>query len=735
MLKKKIVGVLSIGACFAMSLALGGMQTSNVNATEATVYVSSSGSDSNAGTSNAPFVTLDKALTEVVDGGTIILQDSITVNGWAPHDKQVTITGGTLNVSTLSEVEINDDVTFRNVAWQVANDACVYANGNMVTFGENVSWSKEIKLFGGGKPGTTVESTNLTVLSGTYTHIYGGGNSDSNGDATVDALATVTGDTNLIVGGCVNNTSAVDSAIVNHADKYYIFGGGFKDFVGGSTNVTMLDTAKAVYVYGGSNGWSSKIVKGANLTIENGTYMGIFGGTKGADSGSGAKTYIKGGSMQQVFGGNESFTMTGNVDLRIVGGTITRRIYAGCYGGGSNEWWVTGKVNLELGGDVNITLDASHSDKGIYARSRYEGDVENSQIVFTSAAAYNAYKNKLGGSDWGASYIMGDTNATDECHYYNYTQNDNMITQTCAYHTDLSATATWNGGNDASQYTGEEIEPFAIVYSNNWEYSKATIAYQNNIEIGEASYSLSFGETTIDGSFLIIDIPTVLGGSVRLSAPSGLRFQSKVASEMLDVGATFGTLVIPKSELGENELTMDTPMVQNIVQTMWATDSVKENNPQAYEEGYEYFNAVLTDIPEEHYDKVIVARSYVCIDGQYYYADMVERSIAQVSAYAIQDGYTEEILYQYIDKALADSTVSIESSVELYEGSTYQLNLSGHKGYAAIWSSSDESIATVDNNGKITALKKEGTVVITARIGNISVACTLTVNHKWTGYY
>ena len=735
MLKKKIVGVLSIGACFAMSLALGGMRTSNVNATEATVYVSSSGSDSNAGTSNAPFVTLDKALTEVVDGGTIILQDSITVNGWAPHDKQVTITGGTLNVSTLSEVEINDDVTFRNVAWQVANDACVYANGNMVTFGENVSWSKEIKLFGGGKPGTTVESTNLTVLSGTYTHIYGGGNSDSNGDATVDALATVTGDTNLIVGGCVNNTSAVDSAIVNHADKYYIFGGGFKDFVGGSTNVTMLDTAKAVYVYGGSNGWSSKIVKGANLTIGNGTYMGIFGGTKGADSGSGAKTYIKGGSMQQVFGGNESFTMTGNVDLRIVGGTITRRIYAGCYGGGSNEWWVTGKVNLELGGDVNITLDASHSDKGIYARSRYEGDMENCQIVFTSESAYSSYKDKLGGSDWGAEYIMGETTAADEYHYYTYSVNENVIMQNCAYHTNLSATATLNFDENASlQYTGNEITPVAIEFSGDWEYDKPSVIYENNVEIGVANYSFRVGHVCVEAEFVVMGVPTILGGSVRTSAPSGLRFQSKISSEMLEVGAMFGTLVIPKEILGENELTINTATVNNIQQTKWATDTVKANNPEAYEEGYEYFNAVLTGIPEEHYDKVIVARSYVYANGQYYYSEPVERSVAQVSAYALQDGYTNDILYDYVDKALADSTVSMESTLELYEGETYQLAISGNKGYVAIWSS-DSALVSVDENGKITAGKAEGTAVVTAKIGSITVQCAVVVKHRWTGYY
>ena len=32
------------------------------------------------------------------------------------------------------------------------------------------------------------------------------------------------------------------------------------------------------------------------------------------------------------------------------------------------------------------------------------------------------------------------------------------------------------------------------------------------------------------------------------------------------------------------------------------------------------------------------------IEGVYYYSDEVERSIAQVAAYAIQDGYTDSVL-------------------------------------------------------------------------------------------
>ena len=57
---------------------------------------------------------------------------------------------------------------------------------------------------------------------------------------------------------------------------------------------------------------------------------------------------------------------------------------------------------------------------------------------------------------------------------------------------------------------------------------------------------------------------------------------------MIAQGASFGTLVISKSALGENELTVETETVRDIPQTKWATDSVKENYPQTYEEGATY---------------------------------------------------------------------------------------------------------------------------------------------------
>ena len=550
-MKKIIISILSICALATGAVAVGNIQPTTAAAAETIIYVASTGSDSNDGSYASPYATLDKALTEVENGGTITLKDTITLNEWTAHGKTVTITGGGLDVSgiptttdstdkELKEIVINDSVTFQNISWTIASavDTYIYANGYKTTIGEGVSYSQDkVRLFGGGKENTTVASTDLTVLSGTYNYIYGG-----------SLRSTVAGNTNLVVGGTVNNTNAVESAITNHSTNYYVFGGGHVDTVKGSTNVVFQDFAKAVYVCGASWGWGSSVKNGSNVLITGGKMMSVYGSClNGGHSGSGANVRIEGGHIQQVFGGSENQIVTGNVDVRLVGGTITRRVYAGSYGDGSTKYVVGGKINLEIGGDVKITLDASHSDKGIYARSRYKGDVEDCQIVLTSEAAYTAYKDKLGGSDWGASSIMGSTSAADEYHYYTYTANDNVITQTCAYHTGLAATATLNFDENVSlQYTGNEIKPATIEFSGDWEYDKPSVIYENNVEAGKAKACVTAGQVRVEQEFVIVDTPVVLGGSVRTSAPSGLRFQSKIDADLKNSGATFGTLLIPK---------------------------------------------------------------------------------------------------------------------------------------------------------------------------------------------
>ena len=718
-MKRKIIGILSVCAMALTFFAVDKI-TTVVHAEEngQAVYVSANGLDTNIGTSNAPFQTLDKAFEKVVDGGVIVLQDTITIDAWNNHNKAVSITGGTLEMTYSNNIVINDSVNFYDINLLVNSATNVYANGNSVIIGENVVWtgSPTLELHGGGMAGTTVASTDLTVLSGTYKSIFGG----SQG-------GTVLGDTNLYVGGTVN----ADVDETNHALDCFVFGGGNGDTIKGSTNVIFGDNAKVVYLFGGSNNANASIANGSNLNVTGGKGMSVYAGNRNVDAKSGANAVITGGTFEQVFGGNERASMTGDVDLRVMGGTITRRVYGGCYNDTSGlsfstSYYVNGEIRLTIG-NASIDFSYNDSDKSIYARSRYSSDVENTQLVFANETAYNTYKNKLAAQDTTMKILMGSLSAADELHCYTYTLNNNVITQACKYHDTHSATATLSlEENLVEVYNGVALEPASLEYSGNWEYDKPEVEYQNNTKGGVATCAVTIGGQTINDTFTIIEEPTILGGSVRLSTPAGLRFQSKVSDGMEEMGATFGTLIIPRAVLGEEELTVETAMVENIVQTQWATEIVKENDPSAYEEGYEYFNAVLTDIPAEHYGTEIVARSYVYLDGVYYYSDEVERSIAQVAAYAIQDGYTESVLYTYVDTALANEEKALEREVVLGENSVYRLTLSGAKNYVAVWNVNNENVLTIDKNGKITA-RQAGVAYVTAQIGSTVLQCEVVV--------
>ncbi len=667
-----------------------------VSAEAAAVYVASTGDDGNVGTSDAPFKTLDAALMEVEDGGTIVVKDTVTVSGWSAHGKTVTITGGTLDASALSRMIINDNVTFTNVTVKAPE---IYANGNTLVMGENVTTSGSgVYLYGGGEEGSTLDSTNLTVLSGEYAYIFGGSHGASGN------VATINHDTRLTVGG----------------------------------------TTKAGYVFGGAYG-SSDIFGTTYLKISGGNFEGAYGGNYITNAGNDVDFEITGGKFVQVFGASFKAYLTGTVNLRLLGGTVTRRVYGGCYNESSGTsftttGYVNGKIYLTIGGGANIDFSSSEPDEAIYARTRHKTEVntETAILTFADETAYTKYESKLGAQDISGKILMGSLTAADEYHYYMYTSEGATMLQKCAYCRDFSATATMELDESVSlTYTGEAKEPVILTYSDNWVGDKPQIVYANNIEAGQATCSLTVGTTTAELHFVIIDMPTVLGGSVRLSDPSGLRFQSRVPAALKDSGATFGTLIIPKEVLGDAELTHAIDLVEDVIQTQWATSEVQMFNPGEYREGYEYFNAVLTGIPEAYYDAEIVARSYAYANGEYYYSETVTRSIAQVAALALEDGYKNSILYTYVDKASEDMVLELESEISLWEEmQEYQLTFTGNaKGYAVIWSSSDNDIVTVDENGYIRAGTKQGVAYVRVQLGSRIVECRVVVSRRWSKYY
>ncbi len=725
----KKISILALAILTSLS-AYGAVESFDAQAEVNTVYVSASGSNEGDGSQSSPYASFEYAMSQVPNGGTLVLQDSVVLDGWKSQGKTVTVTGGSLDVSANSSFQIRGSVTFTNVELLVKAGAYICANGYKVVMGEGVTLSNAVDIYGGGTPDTRVAGTDLTLLSGTYRYVYGG-----------SLMGTVDGDTHLTVGGSVN--ANID--VTNHSGVNFFFGGGCSDTVTGDTYINFGGNAKATHLFGGSLGADSTIGGTANLTVTGGSSMSMYGASKDVDTGCDVKLTVTGGTFEQVFGGCWGASLTGDVDVRVLGGTISRRIYGGCYNDTSglsfvSSYSVNGNINLALGSGASITYKGEN-DNSVYAHSRHKTNsaTENANLIFADETIYNNYKNgslKLKTQDGlGMNLIIGSLSVADETHYYSYLVEDGVVTQKCAEHTGLAATATISMDSKSGlQYTGAEITPVSIAYSSDWEYDEFSISYANNVEIGTANYTLTAGSYSTTQTFEIRNAPIVLGGSVRLSTPAGLRFQSKVDDAFVEDGASFGTLIIPKGVLGEEVLTVETQSVRNVPQTKWATESVKVDNPEDYEEGHEYFNAVLTEIPAEHYGKVIVARSYAYVDGAYYYSEPVERSIAQVAAYAIQDGYTDEVLYDYVDTAMAGATLEMEEKIQIKEGYSHQLNLKGTKGYAVVWKSSDERIAVVDSNGRVKA-RVAGTVTITAKIGNTFAECIVVVKENWSGSY
>lgn len=73
------------------------------------------------------------------------------------------------------------------------------------------------------------------------------------------------------------------------------------------------------------------------------------------------------------------------------------------------------------------------------------------------------------------------------------------------------------------------------------------------------------------------------------------------------------------------------------------------------------------------------------------------------------------------------TTISIRpASLSLYRQSTKQLSAVVSTGHTPVWKSSKSSVATVDENGCVTAIK-HGTAKITAKADGATATCTITV--------
>ena len=376
--------------------------------TVSTVYVSDNGTDqAGYGTVARPYRTLNYAIDAVADGGTVCITDSCTIdneNAWEAHGKKVTIRGMQENAASvlygaaeLPRLCINDGAYFTNMTLKLLSTSAnsVHAEGNPVTIAEDVVVEGVKEIYGGSRF-SEVQSTDLKLYAGTYEKIFGG-----------SYEKTVLGDTHVTVGGSVNQGIADTTKWSNHEHVYMLYGAGDKGSVAGDTYVTVEEGASFIYVYGGGRSAGSE-VSGSTNVVFSGNAMSVYGGSYQGTNGD-VSVKILEGTVQQVFGGCEDASMTGDVNISVLGGEVSRRIYGGCYNECVLSWKtkysVTGCISVEIGGNANLSLKSTDPDKGINAVSRYESAIAGEcGILIFNDGTYDANKNKIGSTSFSGNF-------------------------------------------------------------------------------------------------------------------------------------------------------------------------------------------------------------------------------------------------------------------------------------------------------------------------------------------
>ena len=244
-----------------------------------------------------------------------------------------------------------------------------------------------------------------------------------------------------------------------------------------------------------------------------------------------------------------------------------------------------------------------------------------------------------------------------------------------SYFNTASAGYLWNDANtNAAGSEGLRVEVYAgyvLVRGRDYINGKWVSNVQALIETGEApvmleTNSIRFGENEGIRFAALIDIPLKAAAQEygfiattldKLNGKGQNPEDLKLDSVTNPVTVTDG-----KGSTGSGTTSGGVPFVYGIAYRNDGSidivyDSLGTAIPEVESGKNECFTAVLTNITPEHYKDIFVVRSYVKINGVYYYGNTHEASFAQVALKISQDeeaysGLTDE------QKAVVDSIVS-----------------------------------------------------------------------------
>ena len=370
------------------------------------LYVSESeGSDDNSGDINSPFKTLTKAISLADYNTTICLKDMVIVPKNAVYEssvKGVTITGfneatgdvvGGLDLSSTVSVQFRmacklENMKINSLATESISENAnkLFACGYDFVLGEGLTMTNPVDVFGGTPINRSCEGTNLSIYSGDYRRIYGGGEN-----------AVVDGDTHIKIYGMNEKYSANDDS-KNYYDSR-IIGGGRNSGADVSGN-TYIEFSGGVAAYIVGCGVSSNVSGESNITVSGGRIMNVYGGTVDGTTvhNNNSSIILTGGAVESLFGGSKDCGFNGNTYIQASDAEVYRRIYGGCYNdygfGWSSSYTVNGTTFVSVGKNLKVATggDLSSDNKlnsGIFAGSRVKSNSETevSVLLFADGSA------------------------------------------------------------------------------------------------------------------------------------------------------------------------------------------------------------------------------------------------------------------------------------------------------------------------------------------------------------
>lgn len=514
------------------------------------IFVSElTGSDLADGSAAAPLKTLTAALAAASEGDIIVLTDMVSVPKnvvWCT-DKAVTLTGknpatgkitGGLDLTATISMRVCSSAVFENMTFNTIeaptiNDSAnkIFACGNRLVMGEGLSMTNPIDIFGGNTINNSANGTDLTINSGTYRRIYGGGEN-----------SPTYGDTHITITGMNSGYSANDSSTAYYDSR--IFGGGKNSGSGieGSTYIN-FSGGTAAYIVGASS--ASSVSGDTHICISGGRVMNVYGGTGDKTTVHSGNSYIEmtGGTAESLYGGSMSIGFSGNTSVRVTGGEILRRIYGGCYndfdGSWKSDYSVSGTTAVIIGPEAELVTggDLSWDNKansGIFGGSRTASNPEGETgILIFEQDAYSVHGDKIG--EKGSFYVS-----------YLLSHHDYLIRA--------------GAGGTVSSAGGTDIRISA-------QPGKAAVV--NGVKLLGGAFTLSGAETEIvfENGYTIIGADSEKSGSaasvnteVAVGSPSELTGAQIIIAAVYDSENRFAALKTAElDESGSNNLSINLP--------------------------------------------------------------------------------------------------------------------------------------------------------------------------------